>query len=130
MSNINNTTYTGYLWKSDEKMPETYDEKVIDLNFDDNKNPFIIEGWLTNGKESISIKYIDGKHLIKKFDLEALDIEAPKVDIHTFKCSFKSDYSDMVFKQYWGAEEDKLCEGMKVLQPAEFVFIGFKNRRK
>jgi CRISPR type III-associated protein (TIGR04423 family) len=33
----------------------------------------------------------------------------------------------MKFRQYWRPVEDDLCEGMKVLQPAELVFVGFEK---
>jgi CRISPR type III-associated protein (TIGR04423 family) len=34
--------------------------------------------------------------------------------------------SKLCFRQYWTLQEDKECEKMQVLTPAEFVFVGFK----
>ena len=37
------------------------------------------------------------------------------------------DVKSLNFRQYWREQEDELCDGKKVLQPAELVFVGLKK---
>jgi CRISPR type III-associated protein (TIGR04423 family) len=124
MCKIEKSTYEGYLWYSDQKKPKIYDNKVMEFNFDDNANPFVVEGFLHDGKTSYSIKYVDGKHIIAKFDLNNLPTNFTE---QTFIPSFK-EVAGLTFQQYWRPETDENCLGMEVLKPAEFVFVGFKNK--
>ena len=99
--------WTGYIWRSDSSIPEI----ILNAEFDfdcvkDDDNPFIVEGELYNEARqlSVSIRYIDGKHIFREFSPD--------------------------FWQIWRAEEDPCCEdhekkAMKVLRPAELVFRGF-----
>jgi len=119
---IPKSNYTGYLWYSDAVEPQLYYETEGEFTFDDVKNPFVVEGWLTDGKKSYQIKYADGKHHIFSYDLEELKQlkHEPKEFIPVFK-----KFRKMLFNQYWRPVQDELCEEMQVLQPAEFVFVGF-----
>ena len=124
MKKIEKSEYTGYLWYSDKTETEVFYETEYELEISDDINPFIIEGWLTDGKVSINIRHVDGKHLIQKFDLEKLNKEH-KVE-KTFKPNFKG-FRELEFIEYWRPEKDELCLGMDVLQPAEFVFVGLNR---
>lgn len=126
MNKTDKSKYEGYLWFSDQKKPEIYSKKENEFRFDDNKNPFVVEGQLFDGANSYSIKYVDGKHIIAKFILAELPIDFTK---QTFIPSFKG-VSGLQFRQYWRPEPDPLCEGMEVLKPAQFVFVGFKNKEE
>ena len=137
--------YEGYLWMSNSKNPivlkseklkslrlneSESDKPVIFDEISDLSNPFIIEGQLysKNTKKSYSIKYADGEHIVVEYDLNNL----PKDRVFDEKEDDKKfipnriNASMLKFRQYWKPEEDEFCEGMEVLQPAGFVFVGFK----
>lgn len=125
MKKIEKSNYTGYLWCSNKKEPEVFYMTELEKEFDDNSNPFVIEGWLTDGHVSHYIKYVDGKHIIKSFDLDDLENRYSSEE-KTFIPSFKG-FKEIVFTQYWHPVVDENCESMEVLQPAEFVFTGFNR---
>jgi CRISPR type III-associated protein (TIGR04423 family) len=129
---MNNKLYDGYLWYSDQKTPEVFEQKAWDESMlDENVNPFVIEGQLYDSENlvSYSIKYVDGKYIIKKYQLKSTDFNNVDVDIDIldFKAHRMGEGRVLQFLQYYREEEDSLCEGMKVLQPAEKVFVGFKK---
>lgn len=138
---MKNNLYEGYLWYSNEKTPRVLNgEPWSEAELDASKNPFIIEGQLYDKENliSYSIKYVDGQYFCKKYELKETDFN----DIDIDKVSFKAHHIDKVsfkahrmgkgvvleFLQYYREVEDELCEGMKVLQSAEKVFIGFKEK--
>lgn len=119
---IEKSLYTGYLWYSDENEPKILNNEEVKSSFDDDENPFIVEGWLTDRKTSYFVQFIDGKHEIFKYDLDKLaGLENEKKE---FIPSFKG-VDKLIFRQYWRPVQDNLCENMQVLVPAEFVFVGF-----
>jgi CRISPR type III-associated protein (TIGR04423 family) len=129
---MNNKLYDGYLWYSDQKTPEVFEQKAWDESMlDENVNPFVIEGQLYDSENlvSYSVKYVDGKYIIKKYQLKSTDFNNVDVDIDIldFKAHRMGEGRVLQFLQYYREEEDSLCEGMKVLQPAEKVFVGFKK---
>ncbi len=123
---IEKSTYQGYLWYSDEKQPQVFDNKAFELEIADAANPFIIEGQLYDGKKSVSIKYVDGKYTVKSYETDRLEGEAQEQVFH----SHRMDGKRLKFKQFWKEQPDGLCEDMQVLQPAELVFVGFDNNNK
>lgn len=119
---IEKSLYTGYLWYSDEKEPKIFINEEVNSSFDDDENPFIVEGWFTDRKTSYFVQFIDGKHEIFKYDLDKLaGLENKEKE---FIPSFKG-VDKLIFRQYWRPVQDNLCENMQVLVPAEFVFEGF-----
>ena len=126
---IEKSKYQGYLWYSDKSEPEVLNNKDFETEIADEKNPFIIEGCLFDGKKSISIKYVDGKYIIKTYDLAQFDADGIEKKEKVFY-SHRMEGRRLKFNQYWREQEDPLCEGMKVLQPAELVFVGFKDKEE
>ena len=134
MEQIEKSTYQGYLWYSDEKKPTVLNHEDFEITLDEKINPFVIEGHLFDGKQSISIKYVDGKYIVKKYVLDGL----PKEDCteQSFLANRMGDIKVLKFRQYWRErreqreQKDDLCEGMPVLQPAELVFVGFNDKEK
>lgn len=148
-------SYEGYLWMSDRSSPivvnagqslgkieyEIHPVLYVfgtDSQPDENKlnplkseNPFIIEGYLFDAKNniSISIKHVDGKYMVKALDLSTL----PELCEEQVFLSYRMEaIKKLIFKQVWREEKDEYCdwegnEKMQVLQPAEFVFVGFKK---
>ncbi len=51
---IDKSKYQGYLWYSDEKEPRVFNNEEFELEMAENTNPFIVEGHLFNGIDSIS----------------------------------------------------------------------------
>ena len=72
MEQIEKSTYQGYLWYSDKDQPKVLNNVDSEITLDETKNPFVIEGQLFDGKRSISIKYVDGKYIVKKYVLAEL----------------------------------------------------------
>lgn len=123
--------YTGYFWESDSKEPEIVNGS-FDQDLNPNKNPFIIEAQLydRNTMLSYSIKYIDGEYLIMEHQVAPLDFNNKDIEIKDFYAHRMKDYKRLQFLQYWQEVEDDLCEGMKVLQPVELVFVGFNDNKE
>ncbi len=123
--------YTGYFWKSDSKEPEIVNGS-FDQDLNPNKNPFIIEAQLYdhNTMLSYSIKYIDGAYMIMEHQVHSLDFNSKNVEIKDFYTHRMKEHKRLQFLQYWQEVEDDLCESMKVLQPTEFVFVGFNDKEE
>lgn len=52
---MNNKLYDGYLWYSDQKTPEVFEQKAWDESMlDENVNPFVIEGQLYDSENLVS----------------------------------------------------------------------------
>lgn len=128
MEQIEKSTYQGYLWYSDKDQPKVLNNVDSEITLDETKNPFVIEGQLFDGKRSISIKYVDGKYIVKKYVLA----ELPKEDFteQSLLAHRMKDVKSLNFRQYWREQEDELCDGKKVLQPAELVLVGFNDKEK
>ncbi len=107
------------MWLGDE-------ENTLALT--DGENPFVVEAQLYCKDEnvSVSIKNVDGKYIVKRYNLTELDKEQ---DIACNPQDYLPNRMENVEKiqlvQYWRAEPDELCENIKSLQPAELVFKGF-----
>ena len=126
---IEKSTYTGYLWYSNEKKPQILQGEEFELEIAENKNPFINEGQLYDGKTSVSIKYVDGQYLMKTYEVKPEDLG--KNNQNVVRKEYIADFDGvgkLVFLQYWKPATDSLCEGMNVLQPKELVFVGFDNK--
>lgn len=121
----------GYLWWSDQQMPEVYQDEAKDICLDETKNPFVVEGQLYDKetKESYSIKYVDGKYLINKYEVKDHDFSNPDNEIKCF-LSNRIDNDDhwLRFLRYWEEKKDENCMGMPVLTLTKNVFIGFKEK--
>lgn len=125
MKTLETAIYTGYLWYSDQQQPEVYNNEETAFTFDEQKNPFVVEGYLTDGQTSYSIKYIGGKYHINEYTLSHLEnVVYDDIVIYTHRME---NVQKMKFRQYWRPVSDELCEGMEVLQPAELVFVGFEK---
>ena len=126
----------GYLWMSNQPEPTViYNEPVL-LSLDNDTNPFIVEGHLyVKDKVSYSIKYVDGSYTLKQYDLTSLPKEWVKEEkVKTFVAN-RLKKNDLILKeihseQYWEPKEDELCNGMNVLSPGAFIFVGFNNKEE
>ena len=99
MEQIEKSTYQGYLWYSDKDQPKVLNNVDSEITLDETKNPFVIEGQLFDGKRSISIKYVDGKYIVKKYVLA----ELPKEDFteQSLLAHRMKDVKSLNFRQYW-----------------------------
>lgn len=123
---IDKSTYQGYLWYSDEKEPRVFNNEEFELDIANDENPFVVEGHLFDGINSISIKYVDGKYIVKTYEVKDNDFKSPNL-VKEFLPNCMKSVKKLRFLEYWKPKEDNLCENMEVLQPAEFVFVGFKK---
>lgn len=123
---IEKSIYDGYLWYSNDPNPVVLKNEEKEILLTDEENPFIIEGQLYDRvrMRSYSIKFVDGKYICNEYEVKSSDFNKSDVDIKTFYAN-RMDNLKLQFLQYWKEEVDELCEGMKVLQPKELVFVGF-----
>ena len=136
--------YIGYLWMSDKPHPLEYHTpsvlKEILEGFSDTTNPFIIEGQLCDEKTEVSysIKYVDGKYIVIKYDLKNIpEGWIPDEEDKEYISNSRLRASKILFRQYWKPEiedsadvNESLCLGMPVLVPGPLVFVGFKYLKK
>ena len=108
LTDIDQISYEGYIWKSDESKPKilnngTYDFTKIGIN------PFIVEGFLYSKDEnfSISIRQIDGKYYITKIDLKDLNFDSDNLVEHKY-----------------------LSDATIIKQNRNFKYIKFMNKKK
>lgn len=137
MEHIEAAKYEGYLWYSNEKKPMVFDgsEPVPEMNLDEEKNPFIIEGnlWDADNLMSIMIRYVDGKYIVRRTKVKEEELsraysqayESGSPTLKKYLAHRIEGVKCLCFLQYWQAESDKMCEGMQVLRPSKLVFIGF-----
>jgi CRISPR type III-associated protein (TIGR04423 family) len=128
--------YQGYLWFSDSDSPIVFDglsamnkhQKFSEINFLPAANPFIIEGFLYENKQSYSIKYVDGKYFANQFTVTDDELN----DSKQYIAHRMSMVDKLKFFQRWQAVKDEYCAGMEVLVPAELIFTGLilKNKQK
>ncbi|MBP8090298.1 MAG: TIGR04423 family type III CRISPR-associated protein [Phocaeicola sp.] len=120
-------SYQGYIWLSDASKPIVLDNgKLKDTDkkyFSEGQNPFIIEGQLFDGKNSFSIKNVDGKMIVVKYEVDT--DEEPQ----NFVPNSRMGLGDrkLKFLQKWEVEPNADCENMDVLVPAGLVFLGFTD---
>lgn len=109
-------------------------EMVPEINLDEKKNPFIIEGNLwDDGRNSIMIRYVDGKYIVRRTKVKEEELsraysqayESGSPTLKKYLAHRIEGVKCLCFLQYWQAESDKMCEGMQVLRPSKLVFIGF-----
>jgi CRISPR type III-associated protein (TIGR04423 family) len=119
----------GYIWYSDKPQPEKIAEEQYSLELDESKNPFVVEGQIysEDEKSSYSIKYVDGKYIVIKYELGKLGED---YDEKPFIANRLKNVARIKFRQYWKQVKDDLCEGMTTLVPAEYVFVGFEFNDK
>lgn len=128
---IEKSNYQGYVWRSNENAPHVYDgNKEFELEFVDGENPFVVEGFLCDGEKSISIKFADGRYIIKIYDLNALSQDKELYDER------KSHFSD---KKIWNCYFVTIGVPKKMIYamawrfcslPKLFSWVSLKNRRK
>lgn len=123
-------SYEGYLWWSNKPKPEVYQNQQLPEWSKEKANPFIIEGQLydMSNKMSYSIRFVDGEYFIHCFDVNELNTKVKDKIEKEYLSNRLDGVSKLRFIEFWRPQEDKLCEGMEVLQPAEVVFVGFKNK--
>lgn len=141
-----NGNFEGYLWESDKQSPIIYKGETLltDKTFNDEENPFVIEGQLfdkTTG-HSVSIKFVDGKYKIKKYAVEfdndrmphffvckeneeKEEVECDVKEQH-FKGNSKLKGLNLHFYELWEEDSDKNCCNMKVLKATKVIFAGFE----
>ncbi len=124
ISSIPSGCYQGYIWMSDQDKPEVIDGAFKGLSLAPS-NPFIIEARLfeTEKHMSYSVQFLGGVCHASVCNVEDL----PQGDLLAYTPSFEKAPGKLLFLSVWAEECDPLCEGMPVLNPHEFVFVGFKK---
>lgn len=130
---IDNDIYEGYIWMSDQSQPKTLNGESYDKDLSKMENPFIIEALLFAKESGISysVKCVDGKYIAHKYDIKDLDSDSIVTTDSSFLVNRVGDDKiknlKLKFLRIWSEQEDDFCLGMKVLQPKELVFVGFKK---
>jgi CRISPR type III-associated protein (TIGR04423 family) len=127
IAEIKKAKYLGYVWYSDANEPVVILNEEYENDLDENKNPFIIEGFLVNEADhtSISIKYVDGQYIARATDLEGIVNATDKEYIASSRFD-KWKIKALTFKQCWSEVKESGCLDMPVLEPTNLVFTGFK----
>lgn len=137
--NIQLRNAQGYLWYSDQTEPRISIDKDIELHLDEKINPFVIEGQLYSDEEkkSISIKFIDGKYIVKTYDFNARRFIAPDSAVMTegrveqYIANSRLNLSQPLnFIRVWKTVEDKINDNWRTLRPTGLVFKGFGTKIK
>ena len=130
--------YEGYLWFSDQEIPQVLEREMPDFSERETVNPFIIEGWLydKNNNTSILIRH-SGKYHITVYQLNKLKEEG-KLEAVTYLPHRLSGIKEVCFQQLWLPEMDFNCggvieqatdyPGMEVLTLKALIFTGFKKQ--
>lgn len=130
---IEKARYEGYVWKSDEKVPVVYrGDADVELVLDDCENPFIVEGclWDNTGRESIYIRYVDGRYIVSRTIVTDEDLQSERCVEKTFVAHRIDGVKSLRYLQYWEPKADEMCEGMQVLCPQKMIFIGFDKKEE
>lgn len=131
LKDIKKRKYQGYVWMSDQKMPETLNGK-IEFDFSHTKykhaNPFVIEAllWCAESQTSVHVRHT-GRYIINETVLTEEDLKNSKFYIPN---RVETSGRDMRFAQIWKDEPDPLCEGFPVQTLKAVVFTGFTNSSK
>ena len=131
---IEHGTYSGYVWMSDSPQPKVLRNEDFELEIADDNNPFVVEAQLFSDKNvSISVKYVDGKYIIQKYENVNMDLESETESVKEYVANSKIG-GTLVFLQYWeevkDEEEHPTRCGMNELRPGKLVFVGFKEKEK
>ena len=114
----------GYVWFSDKSEP--YLNENINNSFDTMADPrFIVEAHFIVENISHSIRFVDGGHLVAKFNLD--EIKKEKCEIKKYLSHRIKDHSKIYFYELWLPEKDAMCCDMEVLKFNGLVFAGFGN---
>ena len=127
MKKIEKSKYEGYIWWSNKSTPEVLKNAEYERELIDGENPFVVEAQLYDGVNSISVKYVDGEYVVNKFDITAKPSDNCEYSEQKYIANFDKVLG-LQFRQYWRGKEDNQCNNMKVLQPAELVFVGFTKK--
>lgn len=120
--------FQGYIWMSDQKEPDIYDNRFFQgIRELKPSNPFISEAYFfdKDNNASYSVRMVDGNYIAYRFLVS--DHAILESEDHYFIPSFKDAPGALHFKELWHPVPDPLCEGMDVLVPGEFVFLGFQK---
>lgn len=133
----------GYIWMSSTESPEVYEGKKFNIVLDETKNPFVVEAQLYDTEQhlSYSIKYVDGKYLVGKTEIEKDVLDALSGEEKEYvrsegcvvekKLYFANSKDNkelwLVFYRFWVAEDDDQCLGMPAMKLKKNVFVGFKK---
>ncbi|MGE3613753.1 MAG: TIGR04423 family type III CRISPR-associated protein [Sulfurimonas sp.] len=106
--------YQGYIQMSDKPISDIW-KNFSEISFSP-VSGFVYEAHFFNGADSVSIKQINSSWLVD---------ETKNVPLTDTEIYFAKDGLKVQMAQIWEAENDPLCEDMKVLKLKKVVFAGF-----
>lgn len=128
LSNINNRTFEGYIWLSDQEKPILLRNETFDFSkYEEGANPFIVEALLYNNNNSVHIQHT-GRYVVKEFDFKHLENKGAVFEDVKFLPHRLDSVNKVKFKQLWLPEEDADCENMPVLKMKALIFTGFDKQ--
>lgn len=118
--------YEGYIWMSDKTEPRKIISKS-QLQVEE-KNPFIVEGFLISEDRNISISLssMNGMLKIYQFDLNLINALPENQKTENSYLTHRFEDAKISFITVWLPEKDNLCQDMEVLRPRMRVFNGFE----
>jgi CRISPR type III-associated protein (TIGR04423 family) len=119
--------FQGYYWYSNQREPEYFLSKKIDLSIF-SKLPFVIEAnfFAKNENVSIQVKNIDGNYYISLINLNLIS-DPNLCDKQEYIAHDLGDVKKYKMIEAWEEKADDLLEGMNTLVPSWTAFAGFIN---
>ena len=124
-NNIDKSSYVGYYWFSNKEKPELVNFK----NLEENEIPFVIEGYLYNETEkiSISIRNFNGKYVITQFVLSDYGKDNKKfklLDEKSFPAYKLDGIKEIIFRELQQKAKDDL--DFFTYEKVVEIFVGFE----
>ncbi len=130
LKDFNNKPYMGYIWMVEakaQKLNKYIEETIIDFNLlNTTKNPFnkIQEAYLSDGKNAIHIKTIDGETKTFVFGYNDFCGEDFKIETREYPSHIKG-IETIHFKQVYKLMPSLSGDAFKTWQPLVKLFVGF-----
>lgn len=122
----------GYLWYSDSQKPRVFIDEPIEIEFDEQKTPLVIEGQLfaPDASESFSIKYADGQYFIHRYSEGESNDTIYEGSIEQYIPNVRLELDDKVlyFARLWEKHRYDEYYEFSSLKPLGLIFKGFGRR--
>ncbi len=127
IDNIEEAIYEGYVWMSNQSQPTLVESELYSCELNPAANPFIVEAQLycRESDVSVSVRYNDGRYYAYSYENAA---SAGEGTTATYIAHRMGSHDKLCFRQMWNECADVNCDGMMVLQPTQFVFVGFETK--
>lgn len=124
--------WEGYYWCSDAQKPMLINGDLFILKAVLEKGfPFVVEGHVANGRQSISIRHNGQAHEIRQYELASFPESQYKECAYLIRGSVLPGREKVVFRDVWEEVPVEVWEGenWQTLRPSARVFVGFDGKQ-